>query len=234
MRAALDAHLVDGTPQYSNYSLRLDDPAEGGATPLKTLYTGSRTLVATRSKRRAIDALLRHLSAWALRGRPGLLEVEAAAAVGHGQALLLPPALARRSPRLERPLARAGWTLLDAPTVHLDPSTCELVVREPALTVDWQPLAPLRPDGERPAGEGREIPPGNYPVAWWTFATTWDERVFSPGETAMVAVSLARRPPGMAGEELLETVAGVLDGARTITVRGGIAQMTDEVLAAIA
>lgn len=135
------------------------------ATPLKALYRGASLETASRSPRRVIDALLAGLSTWALRDRADLIEVEAVAAVGGGRAVLLPAAMACRTPALERHLARAGIRMADTHVAHLHADSGEVVVPPLRLEVDWEPLEALLGDAERPSGETAPPSPGSYPLA---------------------------------------------------------------------
>lgn len=164
LQTALDAHVHHGPLVGSNYSIRLHDEPRGATVPLKRLYCGGTLQLASRSGARVVDALLAHLSSWALDDDVSLVVVAAVAAVGHGRALLLPPEFAGHLPVLERRLARAGFSLTDWPDARIEPTSGLLVVPRCPLDVDEQPLADLRALGRRPDAEGAPVDVGTYPI----------------------------------------------------------------------
>jgi hypothetical protein len=234
LQAALADHLCSGAMSYDNYSVRLSDPAQHAAVPLKRLYEGPTARLASRSSGRVVDALLTHMGSWALRGRPDLLEVHAVGAVGHGRAVLLPAFLGHHVPALERRLARAGYSLLDAPSIHLDVRSGELVVPETPLRVDRSALADVHWRDSRPATEGARVEPGRYPIACWALPGRGDGSATpSIAATALQAAPLARRAPETDAQPVIETLVATLTSAERVFVAGDEAAIAGAVLSAV-
>lgn len=241
LQAALAEHLHHGPPGYNNYSVRLSDPSEGTTTPLRKLYRAATMQLASRSRRRILQALLRHLSAWALAAeadQAGPVEIGAVAAVGHGRAILLPHSQSSHAPGLERRLARAGLSLVDAPVAHLDATTGELVVGEPALTIDWAPLEGLLEGDRRPSSEGHPVEPGRYPVACWALPRP-SRHGLSPeppsaAEAVLEIAGRSRPPASLEGSRTLAALAAAVADARILRAPDGASELADAVIAASA
>jgi hypothetical protein len=156
-----------------NYSVALGSRAPAGANGpsrgLHLLVRGGTQLVRSRSSARVLAALLQHLSADLLPRPDGLTAVHALAAVGDGDAVLMPRGLLDLVQQLQPRLAKHGLALVDTPHALLDVAACELVVPEPAVPHDASMLAELDDD----ARFGSELPrvrPGRYPLRTWALS----------------------------------------------------------------
>ncbi|MDP8970372.1 MAG: hypothetical protein M3N52_07745, partial [Actinomycetota bacterium] len=192
LEQVLAAHLVDDPQAPSNYSVQLvADGAPGKA--FHFLYDRSISALRTRSPRRLVEGLLSYLNSHTAAARDDLLVVDALAFVGDGRALLVPHAVRLSLSKLERPLNRAGFALVDVPRATLDVVSGQLVVPEWDLAVDAAAL-----DGLEALGPGRRepvVPPGRYPLAGWAFGGP-DGEGMSPATAVWQAATLVRGAPG--------------------------------------
>ncbi|MBW3578454.1 MAG: hypothetical protein KY462_12075 [Actinobacteria bacterium] len=200
LRRLLGAHLVDDDDAPANYSLHLDDaPTTRSGRALHLLFTGGSLTVRTASPQRAVHALIARLSDH-VRGSDGAaLRLKTGAVVGPAGAAIVPRRFARELVAHERRLADAGLRLVDT-GVELDPDTGELVVPEPALTVEWSALELLPP-----GPDGASVPAGRYPVVVWT---TEQER--TRGQLLAQAAGLARDLDAVGPQRALDALTGIL------------------------
>ena len=136
----------------------------------------------------------------------GLLRTLNLALVVDGEAVLLPPAVRGAVEQLQPRIARFGAQLVDEPSALLDPVRRELVVAEPALTLDWSVLDEL-PDPAPSRSEPAAVVPGRYPLRAWAM---WDSGVpdapeLTPAEALTQALTTLAVPPGrlLAAADLL-------------------------------
>jgi hypothetical protein len=186
-RALAGYRLALGTTAPPNYSVTL--AGEGGRGPrrLSLLQAGSVTVARSRSPRRILRALAGHLSCL-LDPEPGLVRIGAIGAVRNGTAVLLPDAAIGWLDRIQAPLARLGFLLVDQPFAHLDVTRAEMVVPSPSLGMAEAVLATL-PDPPAGPSEPRSVAPGRYPLrAWLLPERVWGEAPLSPAGAAASAL----------------------------------------------
>ena len=203
----LAAHHVGDDPNVpANFSVVLGDDSGGGdrrpsARDLKLLLQASASVVRSRSSRRVLAGLASFLAAYvpdrALRHATGLLRTLNLALVVDGEAVLLPPAVRGAVEQLQPRIARFGAQLVDEPSALLDPVRQELVVAEPALTLDRSVLDEL-PDPAPSRSEPPAVVPGRYPLRAWAM---WDSGVpdapeLTPAEALTQALTTLAVPPG--------------------------------------
>jgi hypothetical protein len=181
LRRAFADRVVDDVDAPPNYSVVLhDDAGSRGVRQLHQLFRASSLVTRSRDHGRIVHALAAHLSAH-LDDEPtsdpesGLLQTIALGAVAGSNAYLLPRWLLSSLKTVQPRLNRLGVQLVDGPRTLVDATTGELVVPEPAVTVDPSVAAELAPSGKR-SPEPPAIAPGRYPLRSWACAVRDTDR----------------------------------------------------------
>ena len=207
LRRALRAHVVEGGEAPPNYSVRVAD--EPGA--FHFLFWGGRTVLRTLDPQRLLAALLAHLSGH-LDVPPGRLRANAIAAVNGETALVLPAWLRQELAHLEPLLVRRGFTVADGPWVDIDLATAELVVIDPALSVDRPALEAVAADLIRKRRE-QVVRPGRYPIAAWSFlGPAVEDGHLSRAESTLRAAGLSSTKVTPASLALIGTFFATVPG----------------------
>ncbi len=186
-RALAEYRLAPGTTAPSNYSVTL--AGEGGRAPrrLSLLQAGAVTVARSRSPQRILRALAGHLSCL-LDAEPGLVRISAIGAVRNGSGVLLPDAAIGWLDRIQAPLARLGFLLVDQPFAHIDPLGVEMVVPSPTVSMAEAVLATL-PDPPAGSSEPGRVGTGRYPLrAWLLPERVWGQPPLSPAGAAAAAL----------------------------------------------
>jgi hypothetical protein len=190
--------LAPGTTAPPNYSVTL--AGEGGRAPhrLSLLQAGSVTVARSRSPRRILRALAGHLSCL-LDPEPGLVRISALGAVRNGEAVLLPDAAIAWLDRIQAPLARLGFLLVDQPFAHLDVTRAEMVVPSPTVGMAEAVLATV-PDPPARSSEPGTVASGRYPLrAWLLPERVWGQVLLSPaGAVASALGTVVGEPSDLA------------------------------------
>jgi hypothetical protein len=218
LRRALAAHLAPDVEAPANYSCKLaTGERTRGQRSLHFLYRGTSAIVRTRSERRLMHALLAELSWYAAPPDPSLLSVHGVGLAGANGAVVAPPALRPWLSTNERRLQSKGLRIIDTPTVLVDPARAEVVVPEPALTLDRAAIAAYG----RP-GDDEIVAPGRFPIRGWAFFTEPTEHDTVPRARAVaMAAQLATNVDAFGLQESLEGFADVMRGLepRALTAR---------------
>ncbi len=168
LRKVLAAHVLD-VDAPANFSALM---ADNRPRDFHFLYRASDALVRTRVAGRVVRTLIAHLSAFAIPSS-SVIQLDAAAVVVEGRAIVGPASLRAELGSVETRLNRAGMAVVDAPTLHLDPDSSSVIVPEPALTFDADALAEY--ERAQPPGRGHDaVRPGRYPIAAWALVTGAD------------------------------------------------------------
>ena len=189
--AALAAHVVADPGAGAvppTFSITLAAQAPRGLRPLHVLHRGSPVAVSSRRALRVLEALPLHLAVHADLTASGLVALPAVVVAPVGTAPGEPVVLIPQSPRAaarERRSARQGLTVADGPVALLDPSTGEVVVGAPGLTVDREPLRALAATVPALGDEPEPLAWGRYPVG----------AVGARGATDRARALLALAPP---------------------------------------
>ncbi|MGH9028066.1 MAG: PqqD family peptide modification chaperone [Acidimicrobiales bacterium] len=155
--------IDEGAPD--NYSVALSQRS-GRTRDLNFLVRGADRLVRSRSAARVLSGLLAFLSSDLSPPDASLLQLRLPAAVGGGEALLLPSGARELTGQLESRLSRAGVQLVDRPVVLVDPSTAELVVPEPTVGHEPAVLDSIDRDLGLTSDPG-PLSPGRYRIRSW-------------------------------------------------------------------
>lgn len=193
IEAALAPHVVTDLPPGADavpptFSVTLAEQAPRGLRPLHVLHRGAPVAVSSRRAARVLEALPMHLAVHTDLSVAGLVALPAVAVAAAGTAPGSPVVLIPQSPRAsarDRRSARRGLTIADTPVVLLDPTTGEIVVGAPGLTVDLGPLRALAATLPDLGDEAEPLAWGRYPVA----------AIGAPGATDRTRALLALAPP---------------------------------------
>jgi len=236
LRRVFASNVVDGVEIpacYYSVIVGPTVPAAAGVTRLSVLFRSRLRVTRTPSARRVVRALAAHLSSHlGDRPAPGLLRLDAIAAVGEAGGVLF-PAAARRlpgQPGFERGLARLGLRLVDGYYVDLDPHTGEVVVGPPAVSVDESALGHL---GVGPEGPDDGVGPGRYPLAVWAVAGRTGTG--PPSKAAVAAAGLlgvVDRDPEEA-QQTLEMVAALAARFTPVALSHSMPEILARVAAAL-
>lgn len=210
VEAALGAHVVADPPAgheeiSPTFSITLAAQAPRGLRPLHVLHRGSPLAVSSRRAVRVLDALPLHLAVHTDLAASGLVALPAVAVAPVGTPPGEPVVLIPQSPRAavrERRSARWGLTVADGPVVLLDPTTGEVVVGAPGLTVDREPLRALAATVPELGDEPEPLAWGRYPVG----------AIGARGATDAARALLALAPPNEGWPEAaaaLDALAGL-------------------------
>lgn len=129
------------------------------------LYWGRCPVVRSRDAERLVNALEHHLSVPSAAVADQLLWPMSAVVSVAGEAFLLPK-IGASIARFDRPLRAAGMTVVDVPLVAVDPSTGELVVDAPTVTLAG-PARDTLLEALGTTSEEGTVAPGRYPIAAW-------------------------------------------------------------------
>ena len=175
VRALLSGHAVGDLSAPANYSIRLEAPGSGTKRSPRAyaLYRGQCSYLRTRTRTRALRALVRCVSAHT-DVRPGMVRVRQAAVVGRSGAVLLPRELLWRLEALESRMHEMGLRLVDPPLVEIDTRSREVVVAPPRLA------------GEA-SFHAADTPAGRYPIRAWALLGSEENEAVSL-EVALAAV----------------------------------------------
>jgi hypothetical protein len=170
LRRILAAHRIDFDAPDNFSALVSRGDHDEQVRGFHFLYRASDPLVRSRTPRRIVRALLHHLSDFA---EPSLAlpKVAAMGFVADGRAVIAPERVRAELTNIETRLNDAGVGVVDAPVLHLDFEGAQLVVPEPALTIDADALADFDRRHPQPAREPAAVAPGRYPIAAWAFTT---------------------------------------------------------------
>jgi len=213
LRRVLAAHVVDIDAPANFSALMADDRAR----TFHFLYRASDALVRTRVAGRVVRTLISHLSTF-VDSPPSAIRLDATAVIADGRAIVVPDSLRAELRHIETRLNVAGMTVVDSPTLHLEPGTRSVIVPEPALTVDIQALADYERAGQSPARELAPARPGRYPIAAWVLVTGPD-RVGPVGRAQGVA-AVAQQVENAAGLGAQPTLDAVADALTEIPISG--------------
>jgi hypothetical protein len=213
LRRILAAHLLDAdAPPYFSAFVPDAPPTDGNARPFNFLYRSSDSLVRTRAPGRVVRALLHYLSDL-VEPAPPTLQLRATGLIVGGRAIVAPESLRTSMTLIEARLNRAGMQVIDAPVVHLEPGSGEVVVPEPRLTVDADALAAYE-RSHPPAGGTRElapVAPGRYPLVAWALTTAEDAiGPIGRAEGVAAAAQQVANADTFGAQPALEVVAGAL------------------------
>ncbi len=208
VRRFLAAHHVGDDPNVpANFSVVLGDDRGGvgrksrPGRDLKILLQGSASVIRSRSSRRVLSGLASFLAAYlpdADALDDVLLRTRNLALVVDGKAVLLPPAVRTAVEQLQPRVARFGAQVVDEPTALLDPVRRELVVAEPALTVDRSVLDALVDPPSPSRSELPAVVAGRYPLRAWVLWDSGDPNApeLTPAEALTQALTTLPVPPG--------------------------------------
>ncbi len=186
-RALAGYRLAPGTTAPPNYSVTLAGEGGRGLHRLSLLQAGTVTVARSRSPRRILRALAGHLSCL-LDPEPGLVRTSAIGAVRNGMGVLLPDAAIGWLDRIQAPLARLGFLLVDQPFAHLDVTRAEMVVPSPTVGMAEAVLATLSDPPARSSEPGT-VASGRYPLrAWLLPERVWGQAPLSPAGAAAAAL----------------------------------------------
>lgn len=170
LRRTLAAYRVADVEAPPNFSLRLplDTTGSGAANQkLSFLHRAHTNVIRSRRRARALLGLLGYLDEF-LPPPQGFLRAQALALVQNGRAILIPRPLEAWIELSSSPLHRFGFQFVDRQGVLVDLARRELVVPEPRLALDWEPVRGiLNPEGRE--REPAPVAPGRYPIAAWAF-----------------------------------------------------------------
>jgi len=178
LRRALAHHLVPDVEAPANYSLILS----GGGRNKKIeqvnlLYRSSKLVVRSRTPSRVVHGLFAYLSGHM--DRPEGIRTGAVVVIADGNAVLMPPVVLGSLKVLQPYLRRARWQIADVPYAILDVEAGEVVIPEPALTVDTTILEEIEAR-EASAKELARVLPGRYPIQGWACPADTEVDVLSP------------------------------------------------------
>ena len=207
---AFDAYrLEDGTPVDANFSVVIGGYPGTETRALNLLLVADTNVVRSRSPRRVLLALQARLSALLDTDNHGLLWTNTVAALAGGHAVLLPSLVMYSMHYLQPRLARIGVRLSDDPGAFVDPTTAELVIREPTITIGAGVLSEL-PEVRDSRSELAPMEPGRYPLQAWSFEESL-ESTDRLGRAASVGALL----PAVSGSP--ESVGDLIDVVGQLT-----------------
>lgn len=202
------AHRVGGGAKApDNFSVVLGEGGSG-TRGLNLLLQNSNVVVRSRSARRVVLGLANYLSPFvdpvaADEAGGTLLRTGAVGAVIGDAAVLLPTNAVLWLEQVQPRLHRAGIQLVDLPYSTIDTATTELVVPEPAVTIDWDRLAAV--DDSTGRSELPAVAPGRYPLRVWGLWDAGTSDAFTPANAVVAAVSQVYAAGSL--DRAVETVA---------------------------
>ena len=214
LHETLGEYRLDATPAPPNFSVVISDNETRGKRDLNLLLAGTGVVARSRSSLRILQALSAHLGCL-LDPPEGLLRLDAAAGVSHGQAMLLPKALLSNLARVQGPLSSLGVTLVDGPFVHVDPDASELVVLDPRAGLAGLPSS-IFSDSTVTPSEPAAVPPARYPLRSWFFPARLDGAAMSPAGVIAQALGVVVADPAEVGAEL-PAIAALVSRLRIVS-----------------
>jgi thiol-disulfide isomerase/thioredoxin len=236
VRRFLAAHHAGDDPGVPvNFSVVLGDDGGDARKPardLKILLQASARVIRSRSSRRVLAGLACFAAAYLPDAGgdvdAGLVRTRNLALIAGGEAVLLPPAVRGALEQLQPRVARFGAQVVDEPTALLDPARRELVVAEPALTLDRSVLDELA-DQQPSRSEPAAVAAGRYPLRAWALWDSGDPEApeLTPAEALTQALSTLAVPPGrlLAAADLL---ADLLAAAPPVLLATTGGEITDQ------
>ena len=222
-RRVLAPSLVPGLVAPPNVSVLATEAHVGRG--LLLCYRSNAVVTRARSVRRAVQSALVLLSSYDPARAEGLVRIPAVVALRDRRAVVLSPPARMVLDALTPRLRRAGWTMLDATTADIDPSSGDLIVAPLPIEVDGEALSRL--PGHRT--DSRPVRPGRYPVVAWVDANRdGPEPPTSAAQVAVVA-ALAEELDGTTAPTVIEAVAAMLQDATwmsTTTIDAGDLEAT--------
>ena len=219
LRRVLAAHLLDveAPPNFS--VLMAGEPGPGGqgsqGRAFNFLYRSSDPLVRTRAPGRVVRALLRYLSDFAA-ADTSLLRIAATGFVADGRAIVAPDGIRFDMANVETRLNHAGIQVIDAPVLHLDPVTGDIVVPEPALTVDLDALAEYERRNPPARHELEPVGAGRYLIAAWAFSTPKEQAgSLRAAQSVAAAARQVVDADQFGAQRVLDMMAGVIEHTPT-------------------
>lgn len=181
------------------------------------LYRSSQLAVRSRTPSRVLHGLFSFLSGH-LDVPDGLL-THAVVAVADGKAVVLPPAVRSSLKVLQPHLRRVRWQLADVPLCIIDAEAGEIVVPEPALTIDYGVIEEIEAR-EKGSKEVPRVVPGRYPIAGWALPSEAENGALS--RAMAVALSLPAVDDSSLGiEGTVEALATLFSRTKTVAVAVG-------------
>jgi len=211
LRRVLAAHVVD-IEAPANFSALMagDSDPDGQVRAFNLLYRASDPLVRTRAPGRVLRTLLQHLSDFETTDAT-TLRVAATGFVVNGRVVVAPDGIAAEMANIETRLNAAGVQVIDAPLLYLDPASGEVVIPEPALTVDHDALADYERAHPAPRREPEPVPTGRYPIAVWAFTVGPDQdTALRPAQAVAGAAQQVVNADGFGAQRVLDVMAGVI------------------------
>jgi hypothetical protein len=176
LRQAFGTYVADGAEAAATLSVRVGAPGDGGkAQGFHLLFHHAQRALRTRDPHRLVRALVAHVAAHEPLAE-GILRLPGVALVRDGEALIACLAPRPSFDVIERRLSSNGLLLVDEPFILVDPTRGELVVPDPALSVDWSALRRVE---DVVGGQRRVEPaaaPGRYPHVRWTYVLAEERR----------------------------------------------------------
>jgi hypothetical protein len=199
LQRVLAAHLV-AVDAPANFSVLMADER---VRSFHFLYRASDALVRTRDAGRVVRTLIAHLSTFA-DSPSSVIRLDAAAVIADGRAIVVPESMRAELGSIETRLNLAGMTVVDAPTLHLEPESGSVIVPDSALTIDTDALAAY-------AHASPPAPAGRYPIAAWALVTAPD-RVGPIGRAQGVAAAALQvaNASEVGAQRTLDAVAAAL------------------------
>jgi hypothetical protein len=230
VRQLLAAYLVDGIEAPANLSVRIGGHGEepeadsGGkrrsdrGKQLHLLYRSSSLAARSRLPSRILQALVCYLDGLGGHGPRGVLRTSMLALVADGHAIVVPRALLGSLEALQPRLERQGLRFIDAPYADVDPTTAELVIDSPGLTVDEAALTAL----DRHFGSpGRAEPPvgaGRFPIRGWAIFGGPEETGPVSRAKAVAAVAGSVALDGWEAQDVLEAFVTIFDAVSPVAI----------------
>jgi hypothetical protein len=215
LRRVLAAHVVD-TEAPPNFSALMADDSDRHrhVRAFNLLYRASDPLVRTRAPGRVLRTLLQHLSDFATTDS-ATVRLAATGFVAGGRAVVAPHGIGSEMAHIETRLNAAGVRVIDALVLHLDPASGELVVPEPALTIDHDALADYERANPAPRREPESVRAGRYPIAVWAFTVGPEQdTTLRPAQAVAAAAQQVVNADGFGAQQVLDVMASAIDNTR--------------------
>jgi hypothetical protein len=188
-----------------------DSDTDGHVRAFNLLYRASDPLVRTRAPGRVLRTLLQHLSDFATTDS-ATMRLAATGFVVGGRVVVAPGGIGSEMANIESRLNAAGVQVIDAPVLHLDPASGELVVPEPALTIDHDALADYERANPAPRREPEPVRAGRYPVAVWAFTVAPEhDTSLRPAQAVAAAAQQVVNADEFGAQQVLDVMAATID-----------------------
>jgi hypothetical protein len=209
LRRELAGSLVEDPDVPGNLSIYAGAPRDGNARSVLRIYEGCSYLFTATTQERAIEVVRIRLQAFLpIGGRRAdeLLLLRMAAVLGGDQALLIPSALLRREPALERRLQRDHLKVHPCPIATVDSASHELRLLPSPSTSAYE-VAGTRPVRRR------------YRIIGWAFETDpkADPPLTRAHAVARALTKVAQRP----SSRELQQIAALMSGSAVIELQDG-------------